>query len=624
LIGWPGSGDPGELADSAIAAGASKVFDLAPGTYTVTVVKAGKKLVQNIEIPAGGEALLLLIKDDKLVVDNPSGPALDKTHGILRVLNQSAENINSIETKTAGAGTYAALTDSAIAVGASSKSFSLKPGTYDVRINRGASGPLESLGVVITAGEETYLILTDTILVVDTVPPAEVDNLVVTAKNGAVDFTWTDPADGDFAYVEITYTPAAAGTAAVTFAKGLQAGSVSGLDNGTAYAFSVKTADKSGNHSEGLLKTATPKAPVNLLDLTAEVPFPLVGNNPDKAPYNRNIITAQYYGPVAWYTDAAGTVPATGTFELGRTYTAKITLEAYPAYTFTGVAPNSFSHSTASARNAVNSGTVYLSFNTSVIDFYVDQAGDNTKSGRSPAEAVLNMDVILVRVKAAYDAVTPPWPGKSAGTPVRAAINIKGITGDTHTVTIDGGLLPPILLRNYDGPGVIGKSGWVDSLLYLKNNADVTMDGDLTLKNGNAGDSTYVSAAYGGGVYIEGPSLFTLKSGIITENNATNGGGVAVEGSGSRFLMEGGTISANVTSSTTGKGGGVRLYNQAYFEMTGGTITGHTVAHSGGGVLAKNNSTFILDGGNIVGNTAQGGLTSWHLLNPSRAAAECI
>jgi hypothetical protein len=226
------------------------------------------------------------------------------------------------------------------------------------------------------------------------------------------------------------------------------------------------------------------------------------------------------------------------------------------------------------------------------------------------------MDVILERVKAAYDAVTPPWPEKSDGTPVRAAINIKGITGDTHTVIFDGSLLPPILLRNYDGPGVIGKSGWVDSLLYLKNNADVTMDGDLTLKNGNAVNSTYISATYGGGVYIEGTSLFTLKSGTITENSATDGGGVAAEGSGSRFLMEGGTISANVTGSTIGKGGGVRLYNHAYFEMTGGTITGHTVAYSGGGVLAENNSTFILDGGNIVGNTAQGGLTGWPTTQP--------
>lgn len=92
----------------------------------------------------------------------------------------------------------------------------------------------------------------------DKTPPAEVTNLTGITGNSQVTLNWTDPADEDFESVEITYTP---GGNTIQIGKGTQTTVISGLTNGTAYIFNLKTVDKSGNKSSGINSTSlTPLA----------------------------------------------------------------------------------------------------------------------------------------------------------------------------------------------------------------------------------------------------------------------------------------------------------------------------------------------------------------------------
>ncbi|GHV88104.1 hypothetical protein AGMMS50267_04640 [Spirochaetia bacterium] len=93
----------------------------------------------------------------------------------------------------------------------------------------------------------------------DTTAPAAVSGLTAVAGDGSVAFTWTDPADGDFAGVEITFYPAVDGvTQPIPVTPGTQNRTISGLTNGTLYTFTVKTKDTTGNKSAGTIKIVTP------------------------------------------------------------------------------------------------------------------------------------------------------------------------------------------------------------------------------------------------------------------------------------------------------------------------------------------------------------------------------
>jgi hypothetical protein len=80
--------------------------------------------------------------------------------------------------------------------------------------------------------------------------------------------------DEDFARVEITWTPG--GTTAVEVPRGTTTQEITGLTNGTAYTFTVKSVDNTGNKSTGETVTATPAAP-NYNALLAEVEAALDG-----------------------------------------------------------------------------------------------------------------------------------------------------------------------------------------------------------------------------------------------------------------------------------------------------------------------------------------------------------
>ena len=161
--------------------------------------------------------------------------------------------------------------------------------------------------------------------------------------------------------------------------------------------------------------------------------------------------------------------------------------------------------------------------------------------------------------------------------------------------------------------------------VYVESNTKFTMEGGTIAGNSATehGGGVYVSdgtfsmeggtiagntADYGGGVYVDSSTFAMSGNATISNNMAGRGGGVEVHGT---FNMEGGTISDN----TADQSGGVYV-SEGKFNMEGGTISGNT-ANYGGGVYVYSNARFTMEGGAISGNTANygGGVYVWDTFN---------
>jgi hypothetical protein len=107
----------------------------------------------------------------------------------------------------------------------------------------------------------------------DTTPPAEAGGLNAVGGIGQVSLTWADPADGDFASVEITWTPG--GTTPRTIAKGTGTYTAAGLADETEYTFTIRTKDAAGNLSAGRTIAGTTLS--QILQPTAQVTATFTG-----------------------------------------------------------------------------------------------------------------------------------------------------------------------------------------------------------------------------------------------------------------------------------------------------------------------------------------------------------
>ncbi|MDR1909695.1 MAG: right-handed parallel beta-helix repeat-containing protein [Spirochaetaceae bacterium] len=138
--------------------------------------------------------------------------------------------------------------------------------------------------------------------------------------------------------------------------------------------------------------------------------------------------------------------------------------------------------------------------------------------------------------------------------------------------------------------------------------------------DGNTTGGTVDGLDGGGGIYVKNYALVWLASGSITGNTATrgSGGGVLINASaqnasGSRgdeygLLMSNGSISGNISKSSTYPHGGGGVYVAAgVFEMLGGSIVNNTSVRQGGGVFIGHNSRFSASGNSsITGNEGVG------------------
>jgi hypothetical protein len=195
-------------------------------------------------------------------------------------------------------------------------------------------------------------------------------------------------------------------------------------------------------------------------------------------------------------------------------------------------------------------------------------------------------------------------------------------TGALFTVygsAADGGDLPELILDENitlsgDGNNTSGDNKVNNSALVVIGDNGGTKIGKLTMNAGRiTGNNNNNTVNKAGGVMVFKGSTFVMNGGTIDYNKSSTaagtGGGVTVAGT---FEMKGGSIENNsVGNSTSANAWGAGVYVAGTFDMSNGTIQNNTntsikaAGSYGGGVCT--NGTFIMSGGNILNNTAQGG-----------------
>jgi len=96
----------------------------------------------------------------------------------------------------------------------------------------------------------------------DTTAPGNPTNITAQAGNGQVTLSWTNPGDSDFNGVVISWTPTGGSPSQpVSLTASATSQVITGLTNNTAYTFTIKATDLTGNISTGVTATKTPAAP---------------------------------------------------------------------------------------------------------------------------------------------------------------------------------------------------------------------------------------------------------------------------------------------------------------------------------------------------------------------------
>ncbi|WP_294429772.1 InlB B-repeat-containing protein [uncultured Treponema sp.] len=174
---------------------------------------------------------------------------------------------------------------------------------------------------------------------------------------------------------------------------------------------------------------------------------------------------------------------------------------------------------------------------------------------------------------------------------------IINVSGSESSVTLDSGTLFKGNARTYGGAlppnGVIA----------------VENGGTLVMKAGSSIDNYYIA---NGNVYVKEGGIFNMEGGTIS-NTGSIGQGGAVCVAGGNFNMSGGEISSNTTSIMKGTYGAGVTVKSGSFIMSGGEIKNNTayiwatqagLQTAGGGVFVYADGSFEMTGGTISGNKA--------------------
>ena len=212
-----------------------------------------------------------------------------------------------------------------------------------------------------------------------------------------------------------------------------------------------------------------------------------------------------------------------------------------------------------------------------------------------------------------------PWPGIDKVVSGSAYY----LTEDLGSFTVPDGINLTLCLNGFD---IYSNS--IGSAIDIKPGTTLTL---CDCKN--TGSIGHARNVYGAGVFVgekddsmdgngQNSAAFYMYGGTIGGNkdSETNAGdyiyGSGVVVMGGTFYMYGGAIKNNSVNTVTNKsyGGGVSVYNNGTFNMSGGTITGNT-GYYGGGVSVglgvginhatnKTGGTFTMSGGKIYNNAA--------------------
>jgi hypothetical protein len=515
-------------------------FVLDPRPYVVTVIET---TVNNASAPM--DVTVIINRTVALQFDVATG-VLEAAPAVLRVSNQSGEDITAVQAKAAGALGSTPLAESAIKSG-KTKAFPLKADDYVITVER-ASGD-ETYPVSVADDEENLLIVT-----AETTPPAEVTGLAATPGAGNVKLTWTNPVDLDFDHIEITYSDGAGLVTLPDVTKPVVEKIIENLKYGTSYIFIVRTVDTTGNKSLGSPVTAALDKVVTDLDLAQYITAPVAGAMPD----TRAIRGSQYTGAVNWRRVSPSPGPANGIIFAELTiYKVEVTLTANAGYTFAGLSDtNAFTYGGAAPDGVVTkeNGRVDIDFPALDKTWYVANYGKDDDlgnyDGSTELKALLTVDKALALIATAHNNGVTGIPG--------ATIVVIGTSGDLKTVTRNetkngADTYPPITLRGLGPtqPGILTADktpGWTGTyrVLLIQNGAEVTLGNNLTITGGGKRTAS-VDTITAPGVLVQYNSTFTMNGGTITGNTTVGqgtGGGVRVHDT-STFIMNSGIISNN-------------------------------------------------------------------------------
>lgn len=173
------------------------------------------------------------------------------------------------------------------------------------------------------------------------------------------------------------------------------------------------------------------------------------------------------------------------------------------------------------------------------------------------------------------------------------------LTGDNPWYPANGVVL------DLCGHSIIGDLSYV---IQSYKNVTFTLT-DCKGDTGNYGKITHLEGEEGGpGIYVDQGTNFHFYGGCITGNNSTSGV-VNVLGN---FYMYGGEIKDNADTSTSNSEAAVYVQECGSFDMSGGKITGNSIARGCGGVYVKGAITVSGDA-QITDNTLNGKTSNVYL-----------
>jgi hypothetical protein len=445
------------------------------------------------------------------------------------------------------------------------------------------------------------------------IPPGEVTGLNGTFGNAQVTLAWIDPVDIDLDHIEITVTSPPGSNSPFTVAKGLETGIITGLSNGTAYTFTVKAVDKSGNKSEG---TSTGSiTPIVLASGLYEGisavsgvadPFSLTNaltwlgaNAVDNGEYTIVLNVMDFLSP----TDLTGlngadnvtitirTVDATeciirlsysnstGTlFTVGGASGAegvKLILDGH--LTLKGIKSDS-NNNTVSLVRVNSTGTLEMKGNSKITDNRISESGSTYTTTTICYGGGVYVD------------------GGSFTMSGSASVSDNMVSSDFHTTT------GAAWSKSYGGGVYVSNGSFTMSGSASVSGNTASSRSTSTASNPNYYFDSSASDSWGGGVYIEGGN-FTMSGSASVSGNTVKSESQSTESYAISYARSGGVYASvcDFTMSGSASVSGNTASSKAYSPIAHAS---HLSESSGGGMRVNGGSLTMSGNASVSGNTA--------------------